>query len=137
MATIVPVNTFIQNEWIYWEPLCSPACDDCWKKDGGYHKRSSWLSEWMTCFIKNEDDIAKGLKQMPDLCWGTNSEANRKLCNLEECHKERCFRGKSYKDCNCSYSLLMREIWGNDATDEYGVIEILGRYKNLKKQIIC
>lgn len=135
-STLVKVNELVQKRWNDWDPLCYPACDKCWKNDG-YRLRSSWLTEWMTCFIRNEEDISKGTKRMPRLNWGTNSEANRILCNLEEYHKKQCLKDKLYSDCDCSCSLIMREIWGNTTLDAYGVIEILGRYKNLRKHFIC
>lgn len=136
MTQLIKVNANIYDAWLNWikDPPCCPPCNGCWKTGGGYHRRSEWLTEWMTHFISNESAIAQGLKRMPELNWCTNHEANRVKQNLEQCHKNRCIYDSSYNDCHCSYAVLLREVWGKDRTDEYGVQEILGRYTNLLKQ---
>lgn len=128
----------IHKAWNNWEGDCSPACDECWKHGGGYHRRSSFLSEWMRYYIRNEQDVMDGKIKMPPFIWHTNNDAdNLKEENLENSHKARCSSNpdKTFQQCDCRHARLMRIIWGHchPGTSMNGVTHILGRYKNLSR----
>lgn len=128
----------ISSRWIHWEPSCQSACNECWK-NGGYQRRSAYLSEWVSVYIKNEDLIRTEKAEMPYFDWGCNHEAdNPQKADIFELHRRKGKCSILLQYCNCRLATFIKTIWyiGDDDTSSihHGAQEIVGRYINMRKK---
>lgn len=135
---ILELNPILANRWVKWDPLCLPACDGCWNS-GGYQRRSSYLKEWVSVYIRNEESIGSGNATMPRLQWGFNREAKKgisKKC-IVQLHKVKGRCPNPLFDCSCPLALFIKEVWYVNKEEEqvqFGAEEIVGSYINAKKK---
>lgn len=125
-ATKLVLDTYASRRWDKWEPMCLPACDECFTH-GGYACRNAYVVDWVNMYVENEESIASGCAIMPRISWCTSREASNPdkasvaemQCSLEE-----------VRFC----AIAFPDTTQNPTSDVYGLRSCLGRYRRIRRQ---